>query len=436
MKPTDSKVAKMRKKIKHRSHYKKFHELAIPLVEKFGTKHILDFPKEFKEFWDLYFKTYEEEPNKRGDWHKNKNFRKKTTLRLLNMVQHQKKKKCRSIALHENYIKFHIETKEKQKTRALSKAKRAIINENDNLEIITKKIEKKKITEISFASSITVETVERIERETNFLKEFVNDYLEQVKSFSTQDALGSAQEKDNFLHKLDYVKLADKNSVASQSTVGETQETIIDNQKSKDLREESNASSLDNYERKKGAANSPSIGLIERNDLGGVGGILSSQNKKRSTFNFQHLTLTNQFRQKLASIADDLTNKLISGCNPRELADINKTLDTISKLIDTTRKLDLQPVYMLNQIAEGGFNRQKELQGAVVNDKSMIDNGQIVLEKVKEESQITSEDVEKDLKLIGSSLLLNTANQFAEESNTLDQEPIEAEFTTENERDK
>ncbi len=416
----------MRKKPKHRNHYKKFHAFAIPLIEKIGTKTLLDFPKQFQEFWDMYFETYDEKPNKKGDWNKNLNFRKKTTLRLLNMVQHQKKKKSRSVALHENYIKFHVETKQQQRTKLLdkNKAKRAVINESDNLEIITKKIEKKKITEISFASSITVETVERIETETKFLNYFARDYLQQVR-----ETFGAKNENT---HNNDYVKLDDENEASDQEALDERQSTIGEHQETKDLREESNASSLENSEQKKGVANSPKISRLSCNDLGGVGGGSSSRAKKRPTFHFQHLALTNQFRQKLTSIADDLTSKILS-CNPRELSDINKTLDTISKLIDTTRKLDLQPVYMLNQIAEGGFNRQKELQGAVVNDKSMIDNGQIVLEKVKEEAQITSEDVEKDLKLIGSSLLLNSANQFAEEASTIEQAPIEAEFTTEDE---
>jgi outer membrane protein OmpA-like peptidoglycan-associated protein len=421
----------MKKKIKHRSHYKNWHAFAVPIIEKFGTKYLLDFPKEFGEFWKKYKETYEEEELN----FKSSKFRKRAQKRLLDMAHKQKVAKSRSIALHENYIKFHVETKQQQRTKLLdkNKAKRAVLNESDNFEIITKKIEKKKITEISFASSITVETVERIENETQFLNEFVKDYINQVKSLSSLETLSSS---DILPHKSHYVNLIDKRYTENQSAVGERQPSLSESQETQGDEQEASGASLSATDCiKKGVANSPKIGQLERNDLGGVGGMASSRAKKRSTFNFQHLTLTNQFRQKLTSIADDLTGKILS-CNPRELSDINKTLDTISKLIDTTRKLDLQPVYMLNQIAEGGFNRQKELQGAVVNDKSMIDNGQIVLEKVKEETQITSEDVEKDLKLIGSSLLLNTASQFAEEANTLDQEPIEAEFTTEHERDK
>jgi hypothetical protein len=427
VKLTASTVGKMKKKIKHRSHYKNWHAFAVPIIEKFGTKNLLDFPKDFNEFWKKYKETYEEEELN----FKSLKFRKRAQKRLLDMAHKQKVAKSRSIALHENYIKFHVETKQQQRTKVLdkNKAKRAVINENDNLEIITKKIEKKKITEISFASSITVQTVERIDQETCFLKRFVDDYLYQLETLNKQNELKTNP------HKTDYVNLNSSDRSQNQSAVSEKQNTIAECQETLSESESPSVESLEPIDsQKKGVANSPKVSRVQCNEVGGVGGISTSQNKKPSSFHFQHLTLTNQFRQKLTSIADELSNKILS-CNPRELSDINKTLDTISKLIDTTRKLDLQPVYMLNQIAEGGFNRQKELQGAVVNDKSMIDNGQIVLEKVKEEAQITSEDVEKDLKLIGSSLLLNAASQFEEEAKTVEQDPIDAEFTTEDERD-
>lgn len=394
----------MTKKI-HFSKLRNWHAFATPILEKFGTKPLLDYPKKFKEFWEEYAKTYQDRPKSGYDF-KNPNFRKKVVKRLLNLKGKQKKKRQTSVELHENYIKFHVETRLKQRTK--KKEKLAAINEADNLEIISKKVEKKKITEISFASEITVSTVNRIATETQFLEEFAKDYLDQVTSY-----------QQVILHNTPYVE--DKKTASDQEAVDSPNDF-----KQETLGEK--LSALDSSfelcdELKKGVANSPKVSLIERNHLGGVGGRASS----RKTFHFQHLALSNQLRQKLQDIANDLTTKILE-CNPRELQDMNRRLDTITKLIDTTRKLDLQPIYMINQIAEGGFNRQKELQGAVVNDKAMIDNGQIVLEKVKEEEQVTSEDIEKDLKKLGTALLLDTANNFSEESKTIDQVK-EAEFS-------
>jgi hypothetical protein len=474
----------MTKKTKGYKHYRNWHAFAIPIVEKFGTKVLLDQPKKFIEFWQQYLEVYEERVTKFSNIDfKNKNFRQKAISRLLNMTCKQKKKRQTSVELHENYIKFHVETKVSQRTKKKEKA--AVINENDNLEIITKKVEKKKITEIAFASDITVSTVNRISNETKFLEEFARDYIDQIiennnfilhnssyggKNFqhdkepleSTKSTLQGTtnnaknnnekkyQENDGYsVSENDY---QDKNKSAlgdCQTSKGDCQsasaefDPSIDNKKSQFQQKQTKESfteEVDNFNdnhqnyhstqsqhQKKGVLDSPRVTKLEGSCIGGVGGNEASQKRK---FHFQHLALSNQLRHKLQEIANDLSTKILE-CNPRELSDMNRRLDTITKLIDTSRKLDLQPVYMLNQIAEGGFNRQKELQGAVVNDKSMIDNGQIVLEKVKEEEQVTSEDIEKDLKLIGSSLLLDTASNFKDELNIID-----GEFEEQNENNK
>lgn len=481
----------MTKKTKGYKHYKNWHAFAIPIVEKFGTKVLLDQPKKFTEFWQQYLEVYEERATKFTSIDfKNKNFRRKATTRLLNMTCKQKKKRQTSVELHENYIKFHIETKVSQRTKKKEKA--AIVNENDNLEIITKKVEKKKITEIAFASDITVSTVNRISNETKFLEEFAKDYIEQIRENNNFILHNSSYGEKNFQHDKEALESTesrlqattsnaknnnegnyqkndgysvsendyqDKNNSAiggcqssidnRQSASVESNSSIDNNDYQKNIKKNQfqqkqgkqsfteekdffndnyqNYSSTQSEHQKKGVYNSVKMTQLEGNCIGGVGGNEVSQKRK---FHFQHLALSNQLRHKLQEIANDLSNKILE-CNPRELSDMNRRLDTITKLIDTSRKLDLQPVYMLNQIAEGGFNRQKELQGAVVNDKTMIDNGQIVLEKAKEEEQVTSEDIEKDLKLIGSSLLLDTASNFKDELNIID-----GEFEEQNENNK
>jgi hypothetical protein len=61
-----------------------------------------------------------------------------------------------------------------------------------------------------------------------------------------------------------------------------------------------------------------------------------------------------------------------------------KNVETILKLL---QKIEKDPIYFMNSIAEGGFNMQKELQGSILNDKDFVANGIVVLDNGKKEKE-------------------------------------------------
>lgn len=415
MEPTASRPHKIDRKNKHPKFFKEWHEYATPIVQKFGCKILMNYSENYKEFWEKYQRAYKVNGRLPSLDFQDKVVRKQIMMRLNVMVCRLKKSKQKTVDTHQNYVKIQTIVKKKQKTKGLK-------NEADRIEILEREVKRQKITEISFASEITVETVKRIETETKFLNEFSRELIEQIRDY----------DKIN-LHNVCY-----GNSALNEQALSSKQEKQVSELQNKDAtslaigeRKESQGSSqyddlgklIISDEEEKGVLNSIRELPLARSEVGGVSPPKPSRQKK---FAFQHLAISHQLRQKLQEIADDLSSKILE-CNPRELSDMNRRLDTIAKLIDTTRKLDLQPIYALNAIAEGGFNRQKELQGAVVNDKAMVDNGQIILEKPKLEQEITNEDIQEDLKNIGRSLLLGAANNFAEETITIDQEEDEEE---------
>jgi hypothetical protein len=74
-----------------------------------------------------------------------------------------------------------------------------------------------------------------------------------------------------------------------------------------------------------------------------------------------------------------------------------------SEMMEVVKRIEMQPLYTMNIMHEAGFNRQKELQGAVSNDRQMIDAGNII---VKEEVIANDrERLRKELKQQGYSKL-------------------------------
>jgi hypothetical protein len=61
-----------------------------------------------------------------------------------------------------------------------------------------------------------------------------------------------------------------------------------------------------------------------------------------------------------------------------------KNVETTLKLL---QKIEKDPIYFMNSIAEGGFNMQKELQGSILNDKDFVANGIVVLDNGKKEKE-------------------------------------------------
>lgn len=90
----------------------------------------------------------------------------------------------------------------------------------------------------------------------------------------------------------------------------------------------------------------------------------------RDRYQFPSLSLRAKFQAELQEVIED----------PNLFASKKKTLENLKTQFDMAVKMDQLPLTFMNMVADGGFNMQKELQGAILNDKAMIENGIVELE--------------------------------------------------------
>jgi hypothetical protein len=105
---------------------------------------------------------------------------------------------------------------------------------------------------------------------------------------------------------------------------------------------------------------------------------------------------------------------------------IDRRINIMKKAMDMSRELDMQPILMLNAIEEGEFSAQKVLQGAITNDRAMVDNGQVVLVAQKQ-AVMVNEDIDAALKAVSEAIIDKQIESIAEP---------ETELTAENDNDR
>jgi hypothetical protein len=101
----------------------------------------------------------------------------------------------------------------------------------------------------------------------------------------------------------------------------------------------------------------------------------------RPRYQFPSLSLRAKFQTELQEVIED----------PSLFASKKQTLENLKTQYDMAMKMDQLPLTFMNMVADGGFNMQKELQGAILNDKAMIENGIVELEsevKVSDDNAI------------------------------------------------
>lgn len=101
-----------------------------------------------------------------------------------------------------------------------------------------------------------------------------------------------------------------------------------------------------------------------------IDGKKSIQKVVRNRYQFPSLILRDRFQKKVQEIMQ----------NPNLMTINKETLDNLKRQFDVAVKIDQAPLEFINKLTEGGFNMQKELQGAILNDKAMIENGIVELE--------------------------------------------------------
>ena len=113
----------------------------------------------------------------------------------------------------------------------------------------------------------------------------------------------------------------------------------------------------------------------------------NSGQEYKGRYQFYHLELAAKFKKIALDIADNLVEIITTG-TPQEVKIAEARMRAAMKLaemMDQVKKTEMSPVYTMAIMHEGGFNRQKELQGAITNDRQMIEMGNIIL---KEEKQV------------------------------------------------
>lgn len=117
--------------------------------------------------------------------------------------------------------------------------------------------------------------------------------------------------------------------------------------------------------------------------------IESANNGERykGKYQFYHLELAAKFKKVALDIADTLVEIIACG-SALEIKIAEGRMRAAMKLaemMEQVKKTEMSPVYTMAIMHEGGFNRQKELQGAITNDRQMIEMGNVI---IKEEKQV------------------------------------------------
>lgn len=113
----------------------------------------------------------------------------------------------------------------------------------------------------------------------------------------------------------------------------------------------------------------------------------NSGQKYNGKYQFYHLELAAKFKKIALDIADNLVEVIACG-SPGEIKFAEARMRAamrLAEMMDQVKKTEMSPVYTMAIMHEGGFNRQKELQGAITNDRQMIEMGNII---IKEEKQV------------------------------------------------
>ena len=342
---------------------KAFVALAVPILEKQHIRWLIKHNSLFVDFWQKWCHAFK---YKYDDFLNDQKVRKKASQSLRGIRhRHCVNKTTKTYA--DNYVIFHETNidhgRKKQKTttkveppklqRQGSKETPALLLHSkesqtdtdlgtltENTEIIRRsdKIQKKKISEISFSSPVTIATVERITQASQFTQYFAADYLYFLSGGKDEEEkLDDGRIRKRFNQQLSHLEVAQR--------LRQTLQTTIDNM----------------------------IEAIETNSLG----------KKQE-------------------------------------AKIKRNIAMIESAMKAARELDLQPVHFLNSIEEGAFSAQTALQGAVSNDRMMIDNGNVIFEQ-QETKVFQKENIDEDLKRIGDALLDSHIETLSEKELTNDE---------------
>jgi hypothetical protein len=163
---------------------------------------------------------------------------------------------------------------------------------------------------------------------------------------------------------------------------------------------------------------------------------------------FVHLDIAGKVKKKAMDMLEMMDKVLEGEASEEDMKDINKASAQINKFIkiaDGIRKMETQPIYIMNLMHETGRNRQTEISQAIMNDRQMLDYGNVILQKdqklVSDSSKIRNEIREKGYLDIDELLVKNLQNvggyieQEQQVENITDEEIVEEVSAMEDDND-
>lgn len=112
----------------------------------------------------------------------------------------------------------------------------------------------------------------------------------------------------------------------------------------------------------------------------------NSGGKYKGKYQFYHLELSAKFKKIALDLADSMEQTIMDGS-----ADDLKLIEgkmraalKMAEMMDKVKESEFNPIKILNILHEAGSNRQKELIGAITNDRQLIELGNIIVKDEKD----------------------------------------------------
>lgn len=125
--------------------------------------------------------------------------------------------------------------------------------------------------------------------------------------------------------------------------------------------------------------------------------------RKRFVDQLTHLKLAEGIRKEAGKLSNYVLEN-IDTLTKTDLKDINRKLDTFNSMMKKAKDLDLQSLDFLTKMSDDDFSTQKALNGAIINDQTMVTNGQLTIKGDKKQEPLSEENLKDDLKAIGSAV--------------------------------
>lgn len=124
----------------------------------------------------------------------------------------------------------------------------------------------------------------------------------------------------------------------------------------------------------------------------------------RKRHELSHIKLHKKLRVQLNAMAEEITSSCSMTFDVDDIKEKMAQLKLIKQLSKTIKEIDLEPLETLSSLGPMLKEQQQVIQGAIVNDRTMLENGNIVLDEEEINfDQATKADISED------TLLLTTA---------------------------